>query len=125
DRGGQRLALFVAPDDRRADVEVLVFMAVPGRRRPQPVGGEGAEGAFAVVVPGDEDPLAVRPDPLVVDAVAGGDDDALAGREPRGAGAAAVADPGAFGDEDRAVDAVFGRGRVGDRFRGRGQGRVE
>src|SRR6201999_1468214 len=107
DRRRQRLAFFVATDHRRADVEVLVFVPVPSRRRPQPVGGEGAEGAFAVVVPGDEDPLAIRPDPLVVDAVAGGDDDALVGRDDRGARAAPVTDSGAFGDEDGTVDAVF------------------
>src|SRR6202000_20711 len=105
------------------DVEVLVFMRVPGRRRPQPVGGEGAERAFAVAVTGDEDPLAIRPDALVVDAVAGGDDDALVGRDDRGARAAAEADPGPFGDEDRAVDPVLRFGRVLDRFRGRGQRR--
>src|SRR6201999_3684268 len=57
DRRRQRLPFFVPPDDRRADVEVLVFVTVPGGRRPQPMCREGAEGPFAVVVAGDEDPL--------------------------------------------------------------------
>ena len=127
--GGELLAAFVGGDDGGADIEVLIAVGEPLPGGAEPFGDEDAEGALAVVVAGDEDPLVAVPAalrPALVDAVAGGEDDAEVGRVDRRPRAAGEAFAVAEREEDRPVLTVAGKGRVGDRLKGRaglGRGR--
>src|SRR3954447_17629399 len=114
-RGAEALAAFVARDHSGAHVSVLAAALYPRPGDPEPLGDEDAERADAVVIAGDEDPVAVEPlaEAAVIDAVRGGNDDAHVWRFHRGARAARQ--PFAMGqvDEDRAVLPEAGRGRIG------------